>query len=35
VLRVGDRDVREHLIAQLKLIEETVQRRRAKRRRRS
>jgi hypothetical protein len=33
VLRVGDRDVREHLIAQLKLIEETVQRRRAKRRR--
>lgn len=31
VLRIGDRDVREHLIAQLKLIEETVQRRRAKR----
>lgn len=31
VLRIGDRDIREHLIAQLKLIEETVQRRRAKR----
>ena len=33
-LRIGDRDVREHLIAQLKLIEETVQMRRAKRARR-
>ena len=33
-LRVGDRDIREHLIAQLKLIEETVQMRRAKRARR-
>ncbi len=34
VLRIGDRDIREHLITQLKLIEETVQRRRAKRARR-
>jgi hypothetical protein len=33
-LRIGDRDIREHLIAQLKLIEETVQGRRAKRVRR-
>jgi len=33
-LRIGDRDIREHLIAQLKLIEETVQTRRAKRARR-
>ncbi|TAJ22379.1 MAG: hypothetical protein EPO64_13950 [Nitrospirae bacterium] len=31
ILQVGDRDIREHLIAQLKLVEETVQRRRAKR----
>ncbi len=30
-LRIGDRDIREHLITQLKLIEETVQMRRAKR----
>jgi hypothetical protein len=34
VLRVGDRDIREHLIAQLKLIEETVQRRKARRKHR-
>jgi hypothetical protein len=33
-LRVGDRDIREHLITQLKLIEETVHMRRAKRSRR-
>jgi hypothetical protein len=33
-LRIGDRDIREHLIAQLKLIEETIQMRRAKRARR-
>ena len=33
-LRIGDRDIREHLITQLKLIEETVQMRRAKRARR-
>lgn len=31
VLRIGDRDIREHLIAQLKLIEETVRRRRTRR----
>ncbi|MER3422780.1 MAG: hypothetical protein C4293_05670 [Nitrospiraceae bacterium] len=34
VLRSGDRDIREHLMAQLKLIEETVQMRQAKRARR-
>lgn len=33
-LRIGDREIREHLIAQLKLIEETVRVRRAKRARR-
>lgn len=33
-LHGGDRDIREHLMAQLKLIEETVQMRRAKRARR-
>ncbi len=33
ILRTGDRDVREHLIAQLKLVEETVRGRQAKRRR--
>ncbi len=31
ILRVGDRDVREHLIGQLKLMEEAVQLRRRKR----
>lgn len=34
ILRLGDRDIREHLIAQLKLIEDTVRMRRAKRTRR-
>jgi hypothetical protein len=33
-LRVGDRDIREHLIAQLKLIEEAIHARQAKRARR-
>ncbi|MEW6544670.1 MAG: helix-turn-helix domain-containing protein [Nitrospirota bacterium] len=33
-LRLGDREIRDHLTAQMKLIEETVQRRRAKRGRR-
>ncbi len=35
ILRTGDLDVREHLIAQLKLIEEAMQRRRAASRRRT
>ncbi len=32
-LRIGDRDIREHLIGQMKLVEEAIQRRRSRKRR--